>query len=183
MGTPLRNKGMSQETKEILSRIEKWKNVKLTGEDVEWLLHLRSLRKGSSRALKRDERQHLFRIRNKIVTAIEYLALTAKLLPEQQQEQVFTTENLKDFVEALLTNFERKKGKGIVENERVFHIAFMLAHKGINCGSDLVKYPAPYISQPLQFIYPEKARLLNFIDEVLRINAGRETKNPAEAQR
>jgi len=165
---PLRNKGMSQETKEVLSRIEKWKNVKLAGEDIQWILYLKSLLKHDPRALQSAERQHLSRIRNKIETALEYLTLTAKLLPEQQQEQVFTMENLKDFVETLLTNFEEKKGLGIVKNERVFRIAFMFSQKGLSHGADLIESSARFFSATPQYIQPNKAQLLNFIYELLR---------------
>jgi len=166
----LRKKHTSTEEEREIVKIT-WEEIELTKRDMERVLDIRKqLEKGE--ALTGAQRTQLSRtIRPHIRKALEYLTFMAKMLPAQQQKQVFTVENLKDFIEGILTNFERKKGKGIVENERVFHIAFMLAHKGINCGSDLVVYPAPYISRPFQIIYPEKARLLNFIDEVLRIKA------------
>lgn len=164
----LQKKHTSTEEKREIVKIT-WEEVKLTKRDMERVEDVRRQLKETG-VLTGAQRTQLSRtIKPHIRKALEYLTFMAKTLPAQQQEQVFTVESLKGFIEGILTNFEKKKGKGIVENERVFHIAFMLAQKGINCGSDLVKYPAPYISKPLVAIYPEKARLLNFVDEMLRI--------------
>jgi hypothetical protein len=106
-------------------------------------------------------------IKPHIRKALEYLTFMAQNLPGKQHEQVFTVENLKDFIEALLTNFEEKKSARMVKNERAFCIAFMLAQKGISHGADLVKSPTRFFSMTPQFIQPNNAHVLNFIYELL----------------
>jgi len=84
-------------------------------------------------------RGRLYRLREKIEETMKMLTELAKALPEQQKQQVFTSEKLSDFIDALLS-YEADNRSKLVKNERAFKLACMLADKAKK-GADLIKSP------------------------------------------
>lgn len=82
-------------------------------------------------------RQYDHRIREKAKEMIKDLTLMAKYLPEEQMAQIFTKENMRDFIENIL-NAKRtyadspKYGTSEIQNNRAFELGYFLAFSGID---------------------------------------------------
>jgi hypothetical protein len=79
------------------------------------------------------------RFRQRFLKTVEVLAETSKLLPEKEKKHVLTAETVKPLIEAFLT-YEKDEKSKVVENERAFMIAYLLAMKGEG-GFDMLKTP------------------------------------------
>lgn len=73
-------------------------------EDISWVKYQNQLWKANpKRVLSNKERQRFHTIREKIKKTFYYSASMAQLLPEDQQAQIFTIDDIKPFLKALFS--------------------------------------------------------------------------------
>lgn len=99
----------------------------------------------SERYEKRKSRQKDLRIRKKIKQEIEDICFCIEKLSTDQHEQVFTSETLLPIFKSLHEYCSETRNidkKGIVSNERAFHISIAIAQYCLNeLGLQLVNEP------------------------------------------
>lgn len=98
-------------------------------------------------------RQMNNRIRKKALDAIMDLTLIAETMPEKQKEQIFTKDNIRDFIKAMLNDGDGKRfGFTITEdeikmnlpepiyNKRIFDMGVLLADFGISSAYSVISW-------------------------------------------
>ena len=133
--------------------------------DVEWVKKQSDLAKGvrlRGRPMKSGKRQHYLRIRKRAFLAIGYLALLAEMLPEDQQQQIFTREKLYNLIAALFNVREKS-----ISKEKRLRILKLCSCALVNIG---VRNNAEILaSNSLDVI--KKTGLHEYFDELIGIKA------------
>lgn len=133
--------------------------------DCEWAKKQFDLAQGvrlPGRPMKSGERQRYLRIRKRALVAIKYLACLAAMLPEDQQEQIFTREKLWTLIVALFNVGEKS-----ISEEKRLRILDLCNFALVNIGRRA--NAAILASNSLDVI--KKTGLREYFDEVIGIKA------------
>jgi len=84
------------------------------------------------------ERARWFHVRKRLLETLETLTVAVKEMPEQQRNQVITSDSLRPFIDAILESWEPEEKEGLVRNKRILKIHEMLIHKLSSIGTDFL---------------------------------------------
>jgi len=111
----------------------------LQNEDVVWIKNQRMLHeKFPRRNMSGQERARWFRIRKRLLETLETLTVAVEEMPEQQRNQVITSDSLRPFIDAILESWEPEEKVSLVKNKRILKIHEMLIHKLSSIGTDFL---------------------------------------------